>query len=174
MDLFLHGSGREKHFSLYYFALCHPSFIMRTCRILFSKTNSLPQKPDQLYLQLCPNLQGKTILLTPDVWEMPTYQSELAPMRILSKNLGSWLKKQSKTKNPVFWEGFYVYRHSVNLFIIYNGVKGMKLRVSWIKSTFYWHLLVVTEALCLTKFVLFSSHLHPSQVIWMYCPRKTE
>lgn len=87
------------------------------------------------------SLQGKTILLIPDVGEKPTYQAVLAPRENSVQESGF-----PETEKKVFWE-FYVYRHSVTLFIIYGGVKYMKFSVNWIKSKFYWYFLVVITAL---------------------------
>lgn len=71
----------------------------------------------------------------------------LLPVRILFQNLGS---RRPKIK-IAFWEGFYVYRHSVNLFIIYDSVKDWKLTANWVRSKFHWHFLALIKALCLIE-----------------------
>lgn len=62
---------------------------------------------------------------------------------------------------------------TVNLFIIYDGVKHTKLTVNWIKAKFYRHLVVI-KSLCLVGSVFVSSHLPPIQEKYMQCPRKPE
>lgn len=90
----------------------------------------------------------QTTLLTRDVWEMPTYQVDLAP----SENSVQESEFSATEKNIVFW-GFNIYRHSVHLFLIYDGVKDMKFAANWIDSQFYWHFFIVIKAPGLSLFL---------------------
>ena len=56
-------------------------------------------------------------------------------------------------KNIVFWGGFNVYRHSVHLFIIYDGVKDIKFAANWIESQLYWHFFIIIKAPGLSLFL---------------------
>lgn len=79
---------------------------------------------------------------------MPADQAELAPGENSVQE--SWVPCDLKKKKK---KSFLrrICLHSVNLFIIYGGVKDMKLTVNWINSKFYWHFLVIIiKTLCLT------------------------
>lgn len=138
------GDWKEKHFFPLLFCILPPRFHNGRTQN-FVSLDHLPTKTCwTLTAALATVFKAKPFCWLLMLERIPHIGLRWLLVIILFKNLGSL-----RLKKIVFWEEFYVYRHFVTLFIIYGGVKDMKLSVNWIKSKFYWHFLVIIIALCL-------------------------